>query len=156
VSIPDDILAIAGVVTGDDRTKLGGWQRRDAIAAMTALGYSGAHIGWALRTSQAAIYKTASEFGLRLNIADQRLDWTAIDMVVNDGECLHLSGLDRAEAVRQMAPHHTSTEIARRLRTDATEIARVARRDGITIRQPDPWSWYTYLSHKPQRQAVAA
>lgn len=157
MSIPDDILTIAGVVTGDDRTSLTGWQRRDAIAAMTALGYSGAHIAWALRTIQTSIAKTAALMGLTLHHRDQRLDWIAIAMVVEGDACLPLFHADRAEVVRQLAARRlTCAEIGRRLRVDPSEISYTARRLGITLAKEEQWSWYAYGTHRWQRQAVAA
>jgi len=154
--IPDDILTVAAVVTGEERHKLTGWQRDHAIAAMTALGYSGQHIAWTLDTSWSAVYQAAHRAGLRINHHDQRPDWTAIDMVTSGTAHLRLTGVDRDEAIRAMADTHTTTEIARRLLTKPSHINRIADRLGVEVRQAEPPNWYAYIRPNSSRPAVAA
>lgn len=158
-TIPDDILAVAGVVTGDDRTNLGGWQRQDAIAAMTALGYSGTHIAWTMLTSRDAIGNVAAAMGIKLHRHDQHPDWNAVYWVTHHGARMALKGADRVEAVRGLiAKGYHSREIARRLQCSTNPVETIAADLGLTLPAAPPPAdrWDTHSHRTGQRQAVAA
>lgn len=159
-TIPDDILDVAAVVLGEQRINLTGWQRTHAIAAMTALGHSTRHIAWMLGLTRQAANDYARKHGIHLHAVDQRLDWTAINMVVTGQARIHLIGADREEAIRLMAPRLNTDEIGARLAVgDSHEVRRIAARIGVTLTEADQWNWYAYLRRWAQnehRSAVAA
>lgn len=146
-AIDPDILAVAAVVLGEQRTNLTGWQRDHAIHAMTALGYSRHHIAWSLRTSLGNIKEYCRRRNIHTHTTDQHRDWVAIDMVVTGTARIHLTGPDRAEAIRVMAGHLTADEIAHRLRLpEATDAREIAKRLGVTLLERDRWSWESYMT----------
>lgn len=160
MNIPDDILTVAAVVTGEERTKLMDWQRQDAIAAMHALGYSGNHIAWALCTSRDAIYQTAMAIGIRLHRHDQRPDWHAVYWVTHHGARMPLKGADRVEAVRGLVTKgYHGEEIARRLQCSTHPVETIAANLGLTLPaappQADRWDVHSHRTRR-RRQAVTA
>jgi hypothetical protein len=126
--VPDDVWAVAAVVVGDERAHLTGWQMRDAVASMTALGHSRQHIAWALKTSQQMVYNTCRDLGIRPHGRDQVVDELGVAMVVDGLADLPLDGKDRDEALRRMVADGLYLDtIARRLcsRIDVVRIAAV-------------------------------
>ena len=143
----NDAMQVAAVVLGEERTALTGWQRGDAIAAMSALGYSCHHIAWALNSTWQAVYAYSRRHGIPAHRHDQHIDWIAVDMVVTGAARIRLTGPDRIAAIRAMAPRLTDVEIAHRLMLDQTQdLIDIARRAGIALRRPERWSWQAYTS----------
>lgn len=134
--IDQDILDVAAVVTGEKHLALTGWQLEHAIAAMTALGHSRRHISSALLTNERAVAKAAAHIGVALHRHDQRPDEHAIQLVLA-GQPMPLTGVDRAEAIRRLAPRGLSSyQIAELLRVNANNVRQVSQRIGVTIGQP--------------------
>lgn len=126
--VPDDVWAVAAVVVGEERAHLTDWQMRDAVAAMTALGYSRNHIAWSLMTSEQMVYNTCAKLGIRSHGRDQTIDQLGVDMVVDGLADLPLEGKDRDAALRRMVAAGLYLDaIARRLcsRVDVVRIAAV-------------------------------
>lgn len=128
--IPADVLTIAAIVTGGEPAHLIGEQRKQAISAMHALGYSRDHMAWALDTTPNRVREVAFNLGLRLHHHDQRYDRLAV-MWVCCGTPMPLRGADRDEAVRRLAPHCTAGEIARLLSTNRAQVSALASRLGV-------------------------
>jgi hypothetical protein len=141
--IPDDVLAVASVVLGEETAHLLGWQMRDAMAAMTALGQSRKHIAWALQTSEQMVYNVCRELGIRSHQFDQAVDVVGVEMVVSGAGRLPLMGEDRNEALRQMAAAEVRLDvIARRLCAPIDTVRIAARRLGLQLSSaPDGFDW---------------
>lgn len=132
--VPDDIWAVAAVVLGEERAHLTGWQMRDAVAAMTALGQSRDHIAGALMTSKQMVYKTCGALKIRPHGHDQAVDQLGVDMVVGGLANLPLTGRDRDEALRQMAADGLYLDaMARRLCSRVDVVRLAATRIGLKV-----------------------
>jgi hypothetical protein len=140
--IPDDVLAVAGVVLGEDTAHLTGWQMRHALAAMTALGQSRKHMAWALETSEQMVWNVCREIGVRPHARDQVIDFQAVEFVVG-GDTLTLKDETRNEAIRQMAQNGVRLDvIAKRLGEPMERIRLQAKRLGFDLSTaPAPFDW---------------
>lgn len=153
--IPDDILQVAAVVTGEERIHLVGWQRIHAIAAMAALGYSRRHIAWALDSSTTRVNQIALTNNITMHSHDQRPDDLAVAMVCA-GYRMRLTGVDRDEAIRRLAANRVTCErIAHLLKTKPSTISRTASRIDVRLPKPRrPW-WDSVAApsvHAPDRR----
>jgi hypothetical protein len=158
-AIPAEILDVAAVVLGEQRTSLSGWQKHDAICAMAALGYSKTHIAWALCTSRATIENFGYLNGITLHRYDQRPDWEAIRWVTHHGARMRLENPDRVHAIRGLAAQgHHLQEIARRLLCSDRCVTDVARRHRIALPDAPPAAggWRVYSRGSGRPKAVAA
>lgn len=140
--IPDDILDVAAVVLGEEQAPLTGWQRQCAVAAMTALSYSGTHIRWALQATASDISKVAIRLGISLHHVDQRHDELAVQWVCT-GATMRLRGADAKEAIRRMAAAGCHPDkIAHRIRSDTDYVRVTARRCRIPLNEDRPQAWW--------------
>lgn len=134
------ILDVAAVVLGEARLPLTGWQRRHAMQAMTALGYPGGDIADALCIDRSIVSVAAHRLGVRLLHTTQRPDWVGVTMVVTGTARMRLRGIDRIEAIRQMAAKGVRVDvIAWRTRTDMATVRRLAYEHlGLDLPKPGP------------------
>lgn len=148
-AIPEDVLAVAAVITGGEQLRLTGQQRLDVIAAAHALGWRQERITAALRlTSAEQVRRLARSIGISLLEPDHDPDWVAIDIVCA-GTAMVLHPADRVEAIRQLAPTRTMTEIAALIGCPYDVVCRLATRIGVQPRRAG-------TPRRPARQPVAA
>lgn len=130
-SIPVEVLDVAAVVTGGESLPLKDWQRTCAIQAMHALGYRIERIQQALEIERRwYLAKLAREIGIDV-YANEQPDMLAVEWV-RAGTCLRLRGVDRDAAIAALAADGKGTpEIARRIGTTPSEVAKAAERLGV-------------------------
>ncbi|MBF9135152.1 hypothetical protein I0C86_40450 [Plantactinospora sp. S1510] len=133
------ILMVASVVADGRRLPLTGWMRREAMAAMTALGYSATHVAWALRMSVSGAKSAARQMGIKLHPQDQRPDVLSIWMLCKDPKLqLPITTSDRPMAVRALAlRRRTAAQIAYQIRIDDSDtVTTIAGRAGVEVLHP--------------------
>lgn len=152
-AIPDDILAVAAVVTGGQSAALAGWQQAAAVTAMAALGYSRDHVAWALKVVPQHATGLARKYGVTLPLHDQRYDPVAVEAVCQ-GTPMRLLGADRDEAIRRLGPTKTAKEIA--LLTGWSQCAISARASdlGVSTTPRTVWTYSGRPARKRQTQAA--
>lgn len=137
MKIPAEIAAIAGVVTGNEPAHLVGEQRKLALQAMHALGYSREHMAWALKMQPIRVTEAAYRIGVHLHPHDQRPDPLAVEWVCS-GTPMPLKGADREEVIRRLAATHTAPEIARLLCVPKGQVSVLASRLGVSTNAGSP------------------
>lgn len=129
-----ELADVAAVVLGEHALPLDGWQQRDAIAAMTALGHSHHHIAAMLCLTLRALQDRARQYGITLHKVDQRNDEIGLMLVCDLGIPLRIRHMgDRIEGVRRMAPTVDRYAMARLLGCNVAAVVDAARRGGIEL-----------------------
>lgn len=133
---PPEVLAVAAAVLGHRgrQRPLTGWQRDEAIKAMTAMGDSVHHIARVLDLHPRTVGKWARRWGLPASDVDRRLDYYGLLWVAHGGR-MALRGRDRIVAVRVLADQNlTAAQIAERLYMDIPEtVTKLAANHGIKL-----------------------
>jgi len=137
-SVPlEQLWEVAAVALDPDcRTRaadLQDWQVTDAIAAMTALGDSGAHIAHVLQVRPDTLRRRARQSGIKLRPRDARVDAIGV-LVAMCGGRIALRRNDRQAAIRALAAQGLdAAEIGRRLASKPSTIRTIAARIGVYV-----------------------
>lgn len=150
VVFADYALEVAEAVLGGTPLAADHPGRRDALAAMNALGYSTTYMAEQLGVQPRSVYNLARKFDLTLDRDRHAIDQVAIDLVLQ-GDSLALRGADLQAAVTELAKRgKTATQCARLLKTDSAVIARIAAGLGVQLAKHDPqgcW-WVGYVDKR--------
>jgi hypothetical protein len=128
-----DTAAIVGVVLGTDPVPLTRAQRKVALAAMSALGYSTEYIAEQLGLGVRTVPTIASHLGVKLPRYREFVDAVAVELVAG-GASMRLRGNDLAAVLPILAAQgKTITECAAQLQTDNRTVERAAAKLKLTF-----------------------